>query len=93
MSHIPERTCIACRSKGPKKQFFKIVRDKEQQVFFDEFGRIDGRSVYLCKKFRCVDRVLHTKKGDPLQYQLKVKLSSEEKEVIFKQIEPCLNVD
>lgn len=90
MAHIPERTCIACRLKAPKKQFLKIVRDKKQQVLFDEFGKIDGRSIYLCKKFKCVNRVLKTKKGDPILYHLKTKLSPEEKEKIFKQIEKTL---
>ena len=92
MSHTPERTCIACRLKGLKKQFFKIVRNKERQVLFDEFGKIDGRSVYLCKKFKCIDRVLHTKKGDPLQHHLKVKLTSEEKEEIFKKLEKNIDI-
>ncbi len=90
MFHIPERTCIACRLKGPKKQFFKIVRNKEQQVLFDEYGKIDGRSVYLCKKFKCIDRALHTKKGDPMQHHLKVKLAKEQKEEIFQQLEGLL---
>ena len=90
MSHIPERTCIACRLKAEKKQFFKIVRNQKKQVLFDEFGKIDGRSIYLCKKFKCIDRVLHTKKGDPIQHNLKVKLSVEEKEIIFKQLEKKL---
>lgn len=90
MSHISERTCIACRLKSEKKQFFKIVRNKEQQVLFDEFGKIDGRSIYLCKKFRCIDRVLHTKKGDPMQHNLKVKLTNEQKEELFKQLEALL---
>jgi len=93
MSHIPERTCIACRLKGPKKQFFKIVRNKKQQVFFDEFGKLDGRSIYLCKKFKCIDRALHTKKGDLIQYHLKVKLTNEEKEEIFQQLEALLDVE
>lgn len=90
MSHIPERTCIACRLKSEKKHFFKIVRNQEQQVLFDEFGKIDGRSIYVCKKFKCIDRVLHTQKGDPIQHNLKVKLSSEQKETLFRQLEKLL---
>lgn len=92
MSHIPERTCIACREKDQKKQFFKIVRTAEQQVLFDEFGKIDGRSIYLCKKFKCVDRALHTQKGDPIQHHLKTKLTLIQKEVLFKQLEKFLEV-
>lgn len=92
MSHIPERTCIACRMKGPKKQFFKIVRTPEAQVLFDEFGKMDGRSIYLCKKFKCLDRILHTQKGDPLQYHLKLKLSNSEKETLFQVLEKKLDI-
>ena len=88
--HIPERTCVACRTKAFKKQFFKIVRTPDKQVCFDEFGKIDGRSIYLCKRFKCIDRILHTQKGDPLYHHLKVKLTAEEKEIIFQQLEKKL---
>lgn len=86
MSKLPERTCIACKLKFPKKQFFKIVRTHEVQVLFDELGKIDGRSIYVCKKFKCVDRVFNSQKGDMLKHHLKVDLTKLEKQVIVNNL-------
>ncbi|MEE9277670.1 MAG: YlxR family protein [Dehalococcoidia bacterium] len=50
--HIPERTCIACRTKGPKREFVRIVR-AEAGVEVDPSGRAPGRGAYLCNRASC----------------------------------------
>jgi len=51
---IPERTCIACRARGPKGSFVRIVRTPEGRVAFDPTGREAGRGAYLHPG--CLDR-------------------------------------
>lgn len=51
--HIPERSCVACRSKRPKRDLVRIVRTPEGQVKPDLSGRMNGRGAYLCRDAAC----------------------------------------
>ncbi len=46
--HIPERTCIACRTKAPKWELIRFVV-KEGEIILDERAVMPGRGAYLCK--------------------------------------------
>lgn len=46
--HIPERTCVACRTKAPKWELVRFVV-KDREVFLDERAILPGRGAYLCK--------------------------------------------
>ena len=44
---IPERKCMGCNEKKPKKQLIRIVRTPEGEVVLDTTGKRSGReSVY-----------------------------------------------
>ncbi len=57
--HIPERTCIACRSshsaeaKQPKRQLVRLVRSPQGDVSVDLTGKKPGRGAYLCANPVC----------------------------------------
>jgi hypothetical protein len=51
--HIPERSCVACRTKRPKRELARIVRTPEGQVKADPSGRVNGRGAYLCPRLEC----------------------------------------
>ena len=51
--HIPERSCVACRSKRPKRDLVRIVRTPEGMVKPDPSGRMNGRGAYLCQDAAC----------------------------------------
>jgi predicted RNA-binding protein YlxR (DUF448 family) len=36
-----------------KKQLLRVVRTKEDEVFIDETGRLNGRGAYLCISSEC----------------------------------------
>lgn len=46
--HVPERTCVVCREKKPKKELTRIVRTPEGEVVIDPSGRMNGRGAYIC---------------------------------------------
>ena len=55
MKHIPERTCIACRKKGDKSNFIKVVLDKSGKVQVEKDVNLSGRGAYICKdKMDCI---------------------------------------
>jgi len=61
MSHIPIRSCVACRAKFPKGELSRIVRSPDGKVCFDKSGKADGRGLYWCGAKSCLDKI--RKKG------------------------------
>lgn len=60
--HIPERTCIACRSKKPKWELVRVVRTPQGVVEIDGRGKKAGRGAYLCRERKCWDIGLKKRK-------------------------------
>lgn len=67
--HVPLRTCVACRTKGPKAQFARIVRTPEGEVVIEPARNVPGRGAYICRRLECWQlaiekgRLAHTLKG------------------------------
>src|SRR3954467_14515349 len=51
--HVPQRTCIACRSHDAKRGLVRVVRTPEGTVEVDETGKKNGRGAYLCRNRQC----------------------------------------
>src|SRR5215470_10994491 len=51
--HVPERTCVACRTARPKRHLVRVVRTAEGGVEVDKTGRRPGRGAYLCPAQEC----------------------------------------
>ena len=56
--HVPQRTCVACRTPRPKRELVRIVRTTEGEVLVDETGKRNGRGAYLCRKRECWETAL-----------------------------------
>lgn len=56
--HIPERTCIACCTKRPKRDLVRVVRAAAGEVHIDETGKQNGRGAYLCRQQDCWEHAL-----------------------------------
>ena len=59
--HIPQRTCIACRTVRAKREFVRIVRTADNQVQADPTGKKAGRGAYLCRQRECWDTALENR--------------------------------
>jgi len=75
VKHIPQRTCVGCRTVMPKRQLVRIVRSPEG-VQVDLTGKLAGRGAYLHDRRSCWERGL---KG-PLAHALKTELTAEDRE-------------
>jgi len=51
--HIPERSCVACRTARPKRHLVRLVRTAEGAVEVDTSWRKPGRGAYLCPAQDC----------------------------------------
>lgn len=60
-NHKPERTCIVCRKKGDKSNFFKIVKNKNGEVLIEKDKKLEGRGAYICKDEACIVKCGKTK--------------------------------
>lgn len=54
MSKVPERMCVACKSKKEKHNLLRYVI-QEGNVVLDNKKHISGRGFYLCNQITCVD--------------------------------------
>ena len=71
--HIPQRTCVGCRTVLPKRSLVRLVRRLEG-VQVDPTGKLSGRGAYLHNLRPCWEKGL---KG-PLANALKVKLTPDD---------------
>ena len=60
---IPQRTCVACRTKRDKKDLMRIVLTPEGEIKYDPTGRAAGRGSYLCKNEECLKQAAKLAKG------------------------------
>ena len=73
---VPQRTCVACRTRRPKRELVRIVRTPEGEVAVDKTGKRSGRGSYLCPERGCWAVALST---GQLDRALQTKLTEQEK--------------
>lgn len=64
MKKMPQRTCMGCNIKKDKKDFIRIVKNKEGQISIDRTGKMSGRGAYLCDNIECLEKAIKTKRID-----------------------------
>ncbi len=60
LKHVPQRTCIACRKTGVKRELVRLVNIPGVQVEVDLTGKKSGRGAYLCPSHTCWENALKT---------------------------------
>lgn len=86
VKHIPQRTCVGCRTVLPKRTLIRLVRT-EDGVQVDPGSKANGRGAYLHDRRSCWEKAL---KG-ALAAALKTELSRSDHErlEIFSQTFPA----
>jgi predicted RNA-binding protein YlxR (DUF448 family) len=67
--HIPQRTCIGCRTEDNRREFVRVVRTEDKRVVVDPTGKARGRGAYLCRRRSCWEKAL---KGGTIGYALRM---------------------
>ncbi|HEX2620653.1 MAG TPA: YlxR family protein [Phototrophicaceae bacterium] len=83
--HIPQRTCVICRTKDAKRQLTRIVRT-ENGLLVDPSGKHSGRGAYLCDNPTCWERAIAS---DTLAKALRLSLTGDDR-VRLQQAAPTL---
>jgi len=87
--HIPQRTCVGCRTTSAKRAFVRVVRTPEGTVEVDPSGKRNGRGAYLCADRACWEEAL---KKDRLARALRATVSPDEREELLRyaqRLEPA----
>lgn len=87
--HVPQRTCIVCRTVKDKRDLLRIVRTPEGQIIVDGTGKANGRGAYLCRQVACWETGLRDKR---LARALKADISAEVRDELLSQIATMVNV-
>ena len=61
---IPQRQCMGCRERRPKRELIRVVRTPEGSVCLDFSGKMNGRGAYLCPDPECLKKALRAKALD-----------------------------
>ncbi len=87
---VPERTCIACRRKAPKKEMMRFVLDPDGNPQLDPTGRIQGRGANLCSSVECFDQAIE---NNSFARSWRTKVNNEKLKDLRKEVEEYLNSD
>ena len=64
---------ISIHSKD-KKEFIRIVKNKENEINIDKTGKMEGRGAYICDNIECLEKLIKTKR---LEKVFDMKISEE----------------
>ena len=85
---IPQRQCMGCRERKPKRDMIRIVRTPEGVVSLDFGGKMNGRGAYICPNPECLKKV---QKSKALDRSLEVTIPDEVYERLSKEMEAGVN--
>lgn len=74
--HVPQRTCIACRTSAPKRSFVRVVRTPAGEVVVDPTGKKSGRGASICGTRACWEKALA---GTLLDRALRIQVRAEDR--------------
>jgi len=82
--HQPQRKCVACGERSPKRGLLRLVRTPADGLQVDPTGRVAGRGAYLCRSQTCWEKAL--RRPGRLEQALRLTISAEERERLAQAI-------
>ena len=85
---IPQRQCMGCRERKPKRDMIRVVRGTDGAVSLDFGGKLNGRGAYICPRSECLKKALRSK---ALDRSLEVTIPEEVYQRLEKEMEDSTN--
>ncbi|MDD7401543.1 MAG: DUF448 domain-containing protein [Eubacteriales bacterium] len=73
-----ERMCAVCRQRYPQKDLMRFCLQKDGKARLDLKGKSQGRGVYLCHSYACLEKVLSA----PAKGKAPLKLEAESRAIL-----------
>lgn len=80
---VPMRKCVVTGEMKPKKEMLRIVKTKENEMFWDDSGKKNGRGAYVSLD---TDVIQEAKEKDVLSQALKTKVSDDFYDELFEHV-------
>lgn len=61
IKHTPTRMCMVCRTRHPKNELIRIVKNKNGEINLDKSFKAEGRGAYLCKSEECLAKFVKSR--------------------------------
>ena len=81
---IPQRQCMGCRERKPKREMIRVVRCTDGEVRLDFSGKLNGRGAYICPDSQCLKKA---QKARSLERSLEVPIPEEVYERLSREME------
>ena len=81
---IPQRQCMGCRERKPKRDMIRVVRGVDGTVSLDFGGKMNGRGAYICPDPECLKKAIRSKS---LDRSLEVTIPQEVYDRLTKEME------
>jgi len=81
---IPQRQCMGCRERKPKRDMIRVVRCTDGEVRLDFSGKLNGRGAYICPDSQCLKKA---QKARSLERSLEVPIPEEVYERLAGEME------
>lgn len=81
---IPQRQCMGCRERKPKRDMIRVVRKTDGGVCLDFSGKLNGRGAYICPNPACLQKA---QKAKSLERSLEVPIPEEVYQRLAKEME------
>jgi predicted RNA-binding protein YlxR (DUF448 family) len=81
---IPQRQCMGCRERKPKREMIRVVRGTDGTVSLDFGGKMNGRGAYICPDMECLKKAIRSK---ALDRSLEVTIPEEVYDRLQKEME------
>ena len=81
---IPQRQCMGCRERKPKRDMIRVVRCTDGTVSLDFSGKLNGRGAYVCPDMECLKKA---QKAKSLERSLEVAIDQEVYDRLTKEME------
>lgn len=80
---VPMRQCVGCRELRNKKDLLRILKTPDNNVIFDDTGRMNGRGAYICPSVECLKKARRTK---AIERSLDISIPDEVYDAIERQM-------
>ena len=84
LKKLPQRTCMGCNTKKFKKDFIRVVKNKENEIMIDKTGKLEGRGTYICNNIECLEKAIKSKR---IERVFEMKISDE----IYENLKKLIN--
>lgn len=81
---IPQRQCMGCRERKPKRDMIRVVRMTDGMVNLDFGGKMNGRGAYVCPDVECLKKA---RKSRALERCLETEIPQEVYDRLEKEME------